>query len=400
MITNHPSDPPSGKQVVPAIPSATADDTKQRPTLAGNIMIVDDEPSNVAVVRKLLERAGYDSFITTIDSRVAFNLIQTSQPDVIILDVNMPGVNGIDILRATRSDPSTQHIPILVLTAHDDQDVKHVCLDLGATDFLVKPVDPMELVPRVRNTLQIKSFQDQLTQDADDLKQMVFERTRELEASRRQAIFCLARAGELRDNDTGHHVIRVGRYVGVIAKNLGMPDDYVNEIEMAAQLHDVGKIAVPDSILRKPGKLEPEEYDVVKRHVKDGLAIIQPHMGQDAAAMRRHVEFGAELLEDGSSLMRLAATIAQTHHEKFDGSGYPIGLAGDDIPIEGRITAVADVYDALASERSYKSAMPRQQCFEALEEGRGTHFDSRVLDAFFAGASEIVQIQIEFMDRD
>jgi putative two-component system response regulator len=123
-------------------------------------------------------------------------------------------------------------------------------------------------------------------------------------------------------------------------------------------------------------------------------------MGQDAAAMRRHVDFGAELLEDGSSLMRLAATIAQTHHEKYDGSGYPIGLAGDDIPIEGRITAVADVYDALASERCYKNAMPRQQCFEALEEGRGTHFDPKVLDAFFAGASEIVQIQIEFMDRD
>lgn len=366
--------------------------------LPGNILIVDDEPANVAVVRKLLERAGYHSFKTTTDATVAFSLIQATRPDVILLDINMPHVSGVEILQQIRANASTRLLPVLVLTANSDNDVKLQCLELGATDFLVKPVDPMELVPRVRNALQQKSFQDRLKRYASELEKKVRERTQELELSRRQAIYCLARAAELRDNDTGNHVIRVGRFAGIIAKNMGFPDAYVNDIELAAQLHDVGKIAVPDAILLKPGKLEAEEFEIIQKHVKHGHNIIAPYVANESAVMRSHVQSGSEILIDGSSLMRLAATIAQTHHEKFDGSGYPIGLAGEDIPIEGRITAVADVYDALASERPYKKPLPRQKCFEILEEGRGNHFDPNVLDAFFAGSSEIVKVQVEFMD--
>jgi putative two-component system response regulator len=366
--------------------------------LPGRIMIVDDEPANVAVVRKLLERAGYHSFKSTTDSTVAFNLIQATRPDVVLLDINMPEVSGIEILKMIRTHPATRHTPVLILTANGDQDIKVICLELGATDFLIKPVDPMELVPRVRNSLQSKSFQDQLKRHAIELEKKVQERTKELDLSRRQAIYCLARAAELRDNDTGHHVIRVGRFAGIIAKNLGFDNSFVNDIELAAQLHDVGKIAVPDAILLKPGKLEEDEFEIIQHHVKHGRNIIQPYLGYDASVMRSHVENGANMLDDGSALMRLAATIAQTHHEKFDGSGYPIGLAGDDIPIEGRIAAVADVYDALSSERPYKKALPRQKCFDILEEGRGKHFDPKVLDAFFQGASEIVKVQVQFMD--
>ncbi len=384
----------SAPQVAAVSPSAPESSTR----LPGNIIIVDDEPANVAIVQTHLKRAGYHSFKSTTDSTVAFSLIQATRPDVVLLDINMPGISGIEILKQIRAHGPTSRLPVLVLTANSDQDVKHKCLELGATDFLVKPVDAMELVPRVRNALQNKAFQDRLTRYAQELEQKVQERTQELEKSRRQVIYSLARAAELRDNDTGNHVIRVGQFAGIIARNLKLDEQFVSDLELAAQLHDVGKIAIPDSILLKPGKLEPEEFEIIQTHVKHGRNIIQPFMGEDVHLMRGHVQSGADMLEGGDHLLRLAASIAQTHHEKWDGSGYPLGLAGDDIPIEGRIVAVADVYDALSSERAYKKALPRQKCFDILEEGRGQHFDPDVLDAFFQGTSDIVKVQIEFMD--
>ncbi|MDV6033908.1 MAG: response regulator [Phycisphaera sp. RhM] len=364
----------------------------------GKIMIVDDEIANVLIAKKILSQAGHSDFETTTDSTVAMNLIHTREPDVVLLDINMPHVDGISILSQIRSVEKFKRLPVLILTANTHSEVKLRCLELGATDFLIKPIDPMELAPRVRNALQSKMYHDQLFYHAAELEKIVLRRTKELEKSRREVIYCLARAAELRDNDTGNHVIRVGRYAGVIARNLGLPERFVDDLELAAQLHDVGKIAIPDAILLKPGKLEPEEYEIIKGHVKHGRQIIKPFAAHDAATMRSHVQTGSEILSDGTSLMRLAASIAQTHHEKVDGTGYPIGLAGDDIPIEGRITAVADVFDALSSERPYKKAMPREKCFSILEEGRGTHFDSDVLDAFFAGAADIVRIQVEFAD--
>jgi putative two-component system response regulator len=364
----------------------------------GKIMIVDDEIANVMVAKKLLSQAGHSDFELTTDSTVAMNLIHTSQPDVVLLDINMPHVDGISILRQIRSVEKFRQLPVLILTANTHPDVKLRCLELGATDFLVKPIDPMELAPRVRNALQSKAYSDRLQRHAAELEEIVRRRTEELENSRREVIYCLARAAELRDNDTGNHVVRVGRYAGIIARNLGMSERFVQDLELAAQLHDVGKIAIPDAILLKPGKLEPEEYEIIQSHVKHGRQIIKPFAAHEATLLRRHVQVGPEILADGSALMRLAASIAQTHHEKFDGSGYPIGLAGADIPIEGRITAVADVFDALSSERPYKKALPREKCFEILEEGRGSHFDPQVLDAFFAGATEIVRVQVEFVD--
>ena len=362
-------------------------------------MIVDDEIANVLIVKKYLERAGYRDFETTTDSTAAMRILAATRPDVLLLDVNMPSVDGIEILRKVREEPQFRHLPVLILTANTDEQIKLTCLELGATDFLLKPVDPMDLTPRVRNSLQAKSFQDRLQHHATELELKVEQRTRELEASRREVVYCLARAAELRDNDTGNHVIRVGRFAGIIAKAMGLPEWFVRDIEMAAQLHDVGKIAIPDAILLKPGKLEPEEFEIIQNHVKFGHQIIQPHAGQDARLMRRHVEYGSDMLRNGSALMRLAASIAQTHHERYDGTGYPLGLAADDIPLEGRITAVADVFDALSAERPYKKAMPREKCFSILEEGRGTHFDPDVLDAFFASTKEIVRVQLDFMDH-
>ena len=367
---------------------------------SGKIMIVDDEIANVLVAKKLLAQAGHTEFETTTDSTLAINMIHTFEPDVVLLDINMPNVDGISILSQIRSVEKFKHLPVLILTANSDSGVKLRCLELGATDFLIKPIDPMELAPRVRNALASKINHDKLVRHASELEKIVQNRTEELERSRREVIYCLARAAELRDNDTGNHVIRVGRYAGIIATNLGLPEHFVRDIELAAQLHDVGKIAVPDAILLKPGKLEPEEYEIIQGHVKYGRQIIKPYAAHDAATMRDHVDSGNNVLGDGSSLMRLAASIAQTHHERYDGTGYPIGLAGEDIPLEGRITAVADVFDALSSERPYKKALPREKCFKILEEGNGTHFDPKVLEAFFAGASEIVRIQVEFVDYE
>jgi putative two-component system response regulator len=227
----------------------------------------------------------------------------------------------------------------------------------------------------------------------------VQKRTAELAASREEVILCLARAGEFRDNETGNHVVRVGRFVGVIAHELGYSEDRVKILEQAAQLHDVGKIGIPDEILLKPGRLDPEEYEFMQRHCLFGRKIIERMPASEMDRFRKHSELGARLLNVQSSpVLGVAALIALTHHEWWDGSGYPLGLAGEDIPLEGRMAAVADVYDALSTKRPYKNAIPRKECFAMMEKDRGKHFDPKVLDAFFRRRQEIIQIQIDCAD--
>lgn len=369
-------------------------------TKSSRILIVDDEELNVKVVRKYLAEAGYANFVTTSDPTDALELMRRKKPDIVLLDVMMPSVSGIDILHVMNLDEQLQHIPVVILTASTELEVKQVCLELGVADFLAKPVDPMELLPRVRNTLLNKHFQDQLSNHAEKMEQEVHKRTAELARSREEVVHCLARAGEFRDDDTGHHVCRVGKYVGIIADELGFNQSRIEVLELAAQLHDIGKIGIPDSILHKPGKLDEEQFDVIRTHCAIGKEIIQPLPAREAAILRSHARLGSSILQVPSSpLLMLAARIAQTHHEWWDGTGYPLGLKGEDIPIEGRMTAVADVYDALSTKRSYKEAFPREKCFRILEEGRGTHFDPEVLDAFFARADDIIQVQLDYMDR-
>lgn len=373
--------------------------SKPTDTLAATVMIIDDEPCNVLVVRRYLEQAGYQNVRTTSESVTAFRTIQECEPDLILLDLNMPHVSGLDILKMRQCDRAVQFVPVLVMTASTDAETKQKALQLGATDFLPKPLDPNDLLPRVNNALTTKAFHDQLSQQNERLEEEVHRRTAELEKSRREVLHCLARAGEYRDDDTGHHVLRVGKYAAIIGKALGFNPERVELLELAAQLHDIGKIAVPDAILHKPGKLDTAEYDLMKHHCAFGKRIIHPYTANETRLLRNHASLGDRLLRIGSSpLLILAARIAQTHHERWDGSGYPLGLAGGDIPIEGRITAVADVFDALSSKRPYKDAFPRKKCFQILEEGRGNHFDPEVLDAFFSSIEAIIQVQIEYMD--
>jgi putative two-component system response regulator len=364
------------------------------------ILIVDDESFNILAVRRFLQQAGFDNFVTTTNSSTALSLVRQEKPDVVLLDILMPEVNGIDILRILKLDEQTTTIPVLIMTSASDSQTKAAALNLGATDFLPKPLDVNELIPRVRNVLISKHYQDRLAASKDELEEQVRIRTAELEASRAEMLHCLARAAEFRDDDTGQHVLRVGKYAGVIARALGFDKARVEMIELAAQLHDIGKIGVPDAVLHKPGKLDDAEFEMMQRHCATALNIIVPLSRDESQVYQAHANLGGSLLSVQSSpLLELAATIAQTHHERWDGTGYPLGLAGEDIPMPGRITAVADVYDALSSRRPYKKPFPREKCFTILKEGRGTHFDPKVLDAFFSRAEEIVRIQMQHMDR-
>ena len=363
------------------------------------IMIVDDVAVNILTVQGYLKTVGYREFFTTSDPSKAMKMIREISPDVLLLDIQMPEVSGLDILRVMNADPVLKHLPVLVLTADQDPTTKQQALDLGANDFLQKPIDPHDLIPRVRNALSLKAHHDKLSQHAAILEQQVKQRTAALLASQQQLILSLARAAEHRDNDTANHVIRVGRYAGVVARKIGYPSKRIPMLELAAQLHDVGKIGIPDAILLKPAALEPDEFDLMKKHCAFGRNIIAPIAGKDLEVLRTHAMLGNQILKDPCSpLLKLAAKIAQCHHERWDGKGYPLGLSGDDIPLEARIVSIADVYDALSTKRPYKDPFPREKCFQIIKEGRGTQFDARLVDAFFACSDEIIRIQMELMD--
>jgi putative two-component system response regulator len=365
--------------------------------LLSKIMIVDDEAYNVQIFQKHLQLAGYQYFATTSNSTQALSILQRERPDLLLLDIMMPQISGLEILEHLRTMPAYRRLPVIILTASTDRETKQRALQLGTNDYLNKPIDYEDLTLRVRNALLMKIFHDRLTRHAELLEEVVERRTKELVVSREEIIRCLARAGEFRDNETGNHVVRVGKYVGIIADELGFEQERVELLEQAAQLHDVGKIAIPDSILLCPGKLSEDQFTFMKKHCLFGRDIIQPLSRPDSDKLARHTDLGAQLLSVRSiPMLQIAALIALTHHEKWDGNGYPIGLAGNDIPIEGRMTAVADVFDALSSKRPYKDAIPREECFSIMERERGKHFDPQILDAFIRRRRDIVEVQIKY----
>lgn len=364
------------------------------------IAIIDDEPTNIKVVSRLLQLEGYRNFISTHDSREALDLIRNQATDIVLLDLMMPHVSGLDILRMLRSRTDTWLTPVIILTASTDRETRLEALRRGANDFLNKPIDPSELAPRVGNLLALKGHQDEMKSYSSSLEEAVRRRTAELEASRRDILHCLARAAEYRDDDTGHHVMRVGRYARIIAEGLGMDAEYADRIEQAAQLHDVGKIGVPDDILRKPGRLTEAEFELMRKHSSFGKRVLQRISPEEEVALRHHADIGAKVLAIGRSpVLDMAMRIALTHHEWWNGSGYPLKLQGSDIPIEGRITAVADVFDALSTKRCYKEAFPIDKCFHIMEEERGSHFDPEVLDAFIKMRSAIIEVQLQYADE-
>lgn len=363
------------------------------------IMIIDDEQLVIKVVRRFLQSEGYENFVTLTQSIGAMERIEQEQPDVVLLDVMMPDVSGLDILRERQRLPGLQLTPFIILSGSQDLEVKQEALEHGATDFLAKPVEKIELTLRVKNSLLLKQQYKELETHAHELEKEVHERTRQLERSREQILQCLARAAEYRDNETGRHVVRVGKFARVVAERLGLPKEFCAQIELAAQLHDLGKIGIPDAILLNPGKLTEEEFAVMKRHCEIGREILDPFAADEMEALRQNKSDPARLPSNiRSPLLVLAAKIAQTHHEKWDGTGYPLGLKGEQIPIEGRITSVADVYDALCSVRPYKEGFTVEQALRIMLAERGSRFDPKVLDAFVDQIPRIEKIRKAYSD--
>jgi putative two-component system response regulator len=324
------------------------------------ILAVDDERSNLLLLERVLEREGYTRVTAATDPVAALELFEELEPELVLLDLHMPGMDGFEVMRRLGGDDGPG-VPVLVLTADATDDTKRRALRAGARDFLTKPIDQVELCIRVRNLLQVQYLQGRLAQQNANLEAEVAERTSDLEHARLEILERLAVAAEFRDDDTQQHAWRIGRTCALLGERLGIPKHETELLRRAALLHDIGKIGISDLILLKPGRLTDEEFEIVKRHTT----------------------IGAQILADSTSpLLRLAREIALTHHERWDGRGYPQGRSGEETPLAGRIVAVADVFDALTHERPYKQAWPLEDAVTEVLAQAGRQFDPRVVDAF------------------
>lgn len=332
-----------------------------RMTKSDRILIIDDEESRVKLLTALLGQAGYSSVEGETDSGRGWITFREFQPDLVILDLHMVPFTGFDVLRQIK--PFVQpddYVPILMLTGDMSQEAREEALRSGAMDFIAKPFRAAEIMLRIENLLRTRRLHVALEAQKQELELRVEERTRELRLAYEEISHKLARVAEFRDDDTGEHARRVARSAGQMAAVLGLDSDECKRIEAAALLHDIGKVAIPDTILLKPGRLDPEEVEFMKKHVR----------------------VGAEILGDSHcETMRLAEQIALTHHERWDGTGY-LGIRGEDIPLAGRIVAVADVFDALTSDRPYKPSWSVEAAVEEINAGAGTAYDPKVVEAF------------------
>jgi putative two-component system response regulator len=314
-------------------------------------------------------------------------------PDIVLLDIMMPGMDGYEVCQRLKQEPTTRDIPIIFLTAMTAREDETHGLALGAVDYITKPVTPAVLQARVATHLKVKAYADLLKDRNKTLEHEVSRRTHEIEAVQDATILMMASLAETRDNETGNHIRRTQHYVRALAKKLQqhprfrgfLTDRNIDLLFKSAPLHDIGKVGVPDHILLKPGRFTPEEFAVMKRH---------PAIGRDAIVQAER-QLGTEV-----EFMRYAKEIAYGHQEKWDGSGYPEGARGDDIPISARLMAVADVYDALISRRVYKAGMPHEAATSIIVEGRGSHFDPDIVDAFVAIQDEFRAIAARFADDD
>jgi len=376
-------------------PTVSADDERKQ------ILFVDDEPEVLNSLRRILHRERNVWDMTFLDCpHAALAQLLRSDFDAVVTDVQMPGMDGLQLLQRLRQTERTRDVPVVVLTGLADRDLKRKALDLGATDLLNKPVEAEDLVARLRSVLHLKACQDELKCQNELLEQKVRERTRQLEASRLDIIWRLGKAAEFRDEDTGNHILRVGYFSRAIAEALGVERDFADRLFLAAPLHDIGKLGVPDSILLKPGKLTEDEWHIMRQHCEIGAAILQQHSNMGRAFQERGgQEFSTARESLENPILEMAATVALTHHEKWNGQGYPQGLAEEEIPLVGRIVAISDVYDALTSERPYKPAFSEEKALAIIREGVGQHFDPEVCAAFDLSIERIAAIRNEFSNE-
>lgn len=338
------------------------------------ILIVDDQPANVALIEKMLEIDLYTNVTSTTDPLQVEDIYRQKKIDLVLLDLNMPVMDGYEVLAKIREiDPD--YPPIIVLTAQNDRESRIKALDLGARDFLAKPFDRVELMTRIRNMLEVRIMTNAMKDQNIILDHMVQERTQELNDTRLEVIRRLGRAAEYRDDMTGNHIIRMSRYSQLLGIAAGMSESDAEVLLNASPMHDIGKIGIPDSVLLKPGKLDAQEWEI----------------------MKTHVDIGVEILSGSNSvLMNMAAEVAQNHHEKWDGSGYPRSLSGENIPLTGRVVAIADVFDALTTERPYKKAWSVDAAVELLKEQKGKHFQPDLVDKFLEILPGILNIRDQY----
>jgi len=361
-------------------------------TEKATILVVDDTPDNLLLMSNLL-KDDYHVKIATGSEKALKIAASDSPPDLILLDIMMPGMDGYEACRRLKHDPKTMNIPVIFLTSKVEVEDEQKGLELGAIDYITKPISPPIVKARVKNHLALKAMDDFLRDRNRFLELEVAKRTREVTAIQDVTILAMGSLAETRDSDTGNHIRRTQFYVKALAERLRehprfawfLTESNIDMLFKSAPLHDIGKVGIPDHILLKPGRLEPHEFEIMKAHTT---------LGRDAIM---HAE---RALGTAVDFLSFAKTIAMSHQEKWDGSGYPQGLAGDDIPIPARLMAVADVYDALISRRVYKEAMPHERAVTIMNEGRGRHFDADMFDAFLAIQEEFLAIARRFGDSD
>jgi putative two-component system response regulator len=341
------------------------------------VMIVDDNKLNLLLMSKLTESVTGAQALVYDDPVAGYDACAIEQPDLILVDFMMPDLNGHDFIRLVRQLPECADVPIVMVTTESEKSVRQEALEAGATEFLLKPIDVPEYRLRLRNLLALRRAHNILKDQAAVLKEEVREATASIMEREKELIVRLSRAAEHRDPETGAHVIRMAHYARLIAKQLQSSEQYQQLILDAAPMHDIGKLGIPDAILLKAGQLDEEEMRI----------------------MRKHPRIGARILSGSSApVIRLAEEIAMTHHEKFDGTGYPQGLKGEGIPLSGRIVAVADVFDALTSERPYKEAWPKEQARAYIAERAGTHFCPQCVQALLGAWEDILEVRHRFAD--
>lgn len=362
------------------------------------VLFVDDEAIVLESLSRLLfrQRAEWDMVFEQ-RSAAAWERLQEEPFDALVVDVRMPEMDGLELLRRMKSRPETRDVPVIFLTGEGERRIKQEAFDGGASDFLAKPVDAAELQARLRGTLRLKAAQDELKGQNERLAELVSQRTAQLHESRLDLIWRLAKAAEYRDEETGNHVVRVGCYAREIGMALGLPSADVETLYITAPLHDIGKIGIPDQILLKPGKLDPAEWEIMKSHCAIGARILR----EDSKAMAAYFAWRnreAAQRAEPDPIIEMATDIVLTHHEKWDGSGYPNGLSGERIPLVGRIVAICDVFDALTSARPYKPPFPEAKALGIINEGIGRHFDPAVYDAFIQRLDVIRAVRAELSD--
>lgn len=344
-----------------------------------HILIVDDSEINIALFEALVAKLGAGEAKSFSSASEGLAWAQTHEPDLIIVDYMMPELDGVQFIERLRATPGKEAVPILMITANDQKQVRYRALNVGASDFLIKPVDRVEFLARCANLLAMSEMRHKLDDRAAWLAEEVRKATAEILERERETVIRLAKAAEYRDPETGAHILRMAHYSRLIAQGLGLSEAEQDLLLQAAPLHDIGKVGISDSILLKPGRLSPAEFEL----------------------MKQHAAYGYEILQDSkSAILQAGASIALGHHEKFDGSGYPAGLAGTAIPIFSRIVAVADVFDALTSARPYKPAWELRDAAAHIQAQSGSHFDPDCVRVFFEHWGAVLDIRARFQDED